>query len=335
VHLLVDTSLLPETKRTMPWPQLFRRLPVIKHLRWWQRFSWRADTLKANQELLARTLMGKPEPTLADDATFGQKTSLCREAHFRMPLYQRWCAILHETPSFRRKQWEYVYILAAIEQAGLWQAGKRALGFGVGQEKIPALLASKNMQVLATDQSVRAGKQAGWVDYRQHASGINTLSHPELISDEQLARQVQFRTADMNHIPQDLQDFDVVWSTCALEHLGSIELSLSFIEQAMRCVRPGGIGVHTFEFNGGSNDETISSGPTVLLRERDIAAVAERLTAAGYQVGALDLQSGDGFVDHWIDTPPYRDDPWPRLLLYRHIAVSAGIVVKKPMTFIG
>jgi SAM-dependent methyltransferase len=333
-HLLVDTTLLRWTKRTMPVLPLavikfFRRLPIIKQLRWWQRFSWRADALQANQELLARAVMGKPEPTLTDDPHFGEKTTLCREAHFRMPLYQRWCGILQETPSFRRKQWEYVYILAAIEQAGLWNAGKSALGFGVGQEKIPALLASKNIQVLATDQSLSTGKQSGWVDYQQHASGITTLSHPDIISDAELTKHVQFRTADMNNIPHDLGEFDVVWSTCALEHLGTIELSLRFIEQAMRCVRPGGIAVHTFEYNGGSNDDTIFSGPTVLLRQRDLEAVSARLTAAGYQVGALDLQPGNGFIDQWIDTPPYRNDPWPRLLLFRHVAVSAGIVIRK------
>ena len=29
-----------------------RRLPIVKQLRWWQRLSWRADHLQANQALL-------------------------------------------------------------------------------------------------------------------------------------------------------------------------------------------------------------------------------------------------------------------------------------------
>ena len=41
---------------------------------------------------------------------------------------------------------------------------------------------------------------------------------------------VSLRHVDMNHVPADLAGrFDIVWSACALEHLGSIANGLRFM----------------------------------------------------------------------------------------------------------
>ena len=308
---------------------LLRSLPVLKQLRWWQRFSWRADYLKSNQELIARTLCGQPDQRLPDNPTFGSTSLLCREEHFRTPNYHRWCAELHEPPSFRRKQWEYVYILSALERCGMLMAGTRALGFGVGRELWPANFASRGIQVTATDQSVTQGMRDGWINYQQHADGLIVLRQPHIVANATLDKLVQFQTADMNNIPSNLTNFDFVWSACALEHLGSLEHSLHFIEQSLACLRPGGFAVHTLEFNGGSNDETITHGPTILMRKKDLEALSERLSRQGHELAIIDVEPGTGFVDQWVDVPPYRADPWPRLLLERHIAVSAGILIRR------
>ena len=102
-----------------------RRLPIVKQLRWWQRLSWRADHLQANQALLARRWCGRPTPTAAEDPSFGTTSLICREDHFRLPEYHRWCAELKEAPVFQRKLWEFVYILAALERAGVLKPGAR------------------------------------------------------------------------------------------------------------------------------------------------------------------------------------------------------------------
>ena len=71
-----------------------RRMPILRDLRWWQRLSWRADHLQANQALIARHLCGRPAPTAPEDPAFGTTSALCREAHFRLPEYHRWCPAL-------------------------------------------------------------------------------------------------------------------------------------------------------------------------------------------------------------------------------------------------
>jgi hypothetical protein len=308
---------------------ILRRLPIIRDLRWWQRLGWRADHLQANQALIARHLCGKPAPTASEDPTFGTTSLLCREGHFRLPAYHRWCAELKEEPAFQRKQWEFAWILAALDHAGMLKAGVRALGFGVGRELLPAYFAARGIQVTATDQDLSQAITTGWVGHGQHAAGLVALSHPRLVSDDELKRLVSFRVVDMNRIPDDLRGYDFVWSACALEHVGTLDLATAFIERSLACLRPGGIAVHTTEFNAGSDEHTITTGLTVLFRRRDLVALSERLARLGHVMAPLELDPGTGFLDQYVDMPPFNRDANLRLLLERHIASSTGILIRR------
>ena len=132
----------------------------------------------------------------------------------------------------------------------------------------------------------------------------------------------------MNAITDDLQGFDFLWSSCALEHLGGLEAGMRFIETAMKCLRPGGIAVHTTEFNLGSNDKTVDRPSVSIYRKRDIESLALRLTRKGHHVGTINFTPGTGPKDLHIDLPPYIGSTHLRLLLKRHLSTSIGIYVK-------
>ncbi len=78
----------------------------------------------------------------------------------------------------------------------------------------------------------------------------------------------------MNAIDADLQGFDFTWSSCCFEHLGCIggrhAVRLNSVE---RCLRPGGVAVHTAELNLSSDDATIATGLPWLYRRRDMLAL--------------------------------------------------------------
>jgi 2-polyprenyl-3-methyl-5-hydroxy-6-metoxy-1,4-benzoquinol methylase len=62
--------------------------------------------------------------------------------------------------------------------------------------------------------------------------------------------RVSYRTLDMNYIPEELNGkFDFVWSTCSVEHVGTILLGQRFIINTLNLLKPGGIAIHTVEFN--------------------------------------------------------------------------------------
>ena len=55
---------------------------------------------------------------------------------------------------------------------------------------------------------------------------------------------VYVRVASWRRIPEDLVNFDFLWSARANERLYSVASAISFIEESMACLRPGGLAVH-------------------------------------------------------------------------------------------
>jgi hypothetical protein len=82
-------------------------------------------------------------------------------------------------------------------------------------------------------------------------------------------------------------------------------LGSQFVENAMALLKPGGLAVHTTEFNYSSDEETIDNGATVLFRKKDIEALAQRLQMRGYKVFPVSFDVGSSPVDWFIDVPPY------------------------------
>jgi hypothetical protein len=106
-------------------------------------------------------------------------------------------------------------------------------------------------------------------------------------------------------IPDDLAGHGFCWSICALEHLGSIALGLRFVEEAMKTLRPGGVAVHTPEFNVNADGPTIDNWMTVLFQQKHIEALADRLRGQGHHVAPLDFDAGNAPMDQFIDLPPW------------------------------
>lgn len=288
----------------------------------------RVQQLAAFQARLLRHVAGSaPVQSNCEDPNFGIKSEVCKQRHFTLPEYHRWCDRLAESPKYHRKQWEFVFAGVAFERAGAIRTGARALGFGVGREPIPAALAAAGVSVMATDLDVSKAVQAGWVHTGQHADEIDVLHRPNLIDLKTFRERVEFRTVDMNAIPDDLRNFDMVWSSCAFEHLGSIELGKKFVQRAMDCLRPGGVAVHTTEFNL-EDGETIEHGSTVLFRKRDIEDLSNRLKVGGHEVAQLDLSLGDDLIEDFVDMPPYRDNMHLRLMIERFVTTSIGLVIR-------
>jgi hypothetical protein len=105
----------------------------------------------------------------------------------------------------------------------------------------------------------------------------------------------------------------------------------------MECLKPGGVAVHTTEFNLSSNDETGSKGSCVIYRLRDIEDICYRLTAQGHQVAPIDLDPGSEELDLFVDPPPYYQsakEPYGRikhlrLSLFGYVSTSIGLIIRK------
>jgi len=274
--------------------------------------------------LLPKRKNDTPEPTLRAPVS-----QACTQKQMEEPCYFQWCRAIREAPRMHRKQWEFCYILQALETRGMLAPGKRGLGFGVGREPLAAVFASRGVSVLATDLEPEGARQAGWVATAQHAVSKAALNDRGICDPETFEKLVEFRFMDMNAIDQDLVgQFDFVWSACALEHLGSIRRGLEFVVNSVRCLKPGGVAVHTTEFNCSSNRDTLDNASTVLFRKRDFLLLERRLKLMGAEM-AFNFNLGEQPLDRHVDVPPYSTDSHLKLQIMRWATTSFGLIVHK------
>lgn len=232
-------------------------------------------------------------------------SKLCTQADFESDWFLYWARAVNAAPIYQRKLWEFCFIAQVLWHAGMLAPGRAGLGFGCGDEPLPSLFARHGARVLATDHP----QPGEWGPKGGTADAIGRLRLPAICPDEALLANVGYRAVDMRSIPADLAGtFDFCWSACALEHLGAIAAGLDFIEASLGPLKPGGVAVHTTEFNL-SNGLTLEARNIVLYQKQHIVALADRLRQRGYRVGEIDFSHGTGFMDHFVDMPPWTTHP--------------------------
>jgi len=228
-----------------------------------------------------------------------------------------------------RKMWEWLFICEALAERDMLRPGRSGIGFGVGKEPLVALFAGEGCRVLASDLHPDRAAASGWTESgAEYASGLEGLNGFGLCDPDDFAGLVSYRDIDMTDLPDDLGGFDFSWSSCAFEHLGSLEAGARFVVEQMRLVRPGGVAVHTTECNVSSDVDTVESGGTVLFRRRDLEDLAGRLRTLGYAI-TLDLSGGTLPEDLHVDVPPF-SDVHLRTTLGEYVTTSVALVVTKP-----
>jgi len=267
---------------------------------------------------------------------FGQSrdslpSKLCTQQDCESDWYLYWLDRLQVPFTYHRKWWEFAYVAQQLLAHGMLCEGRHGLGFGCGEEPLPSLFASFGASILATDLSAEETEAGGqeWQATGQFADGLVERFRKEkwCPEPEKLAR-IGYEDVNMNAIPRHLAGrFDFCWSACALEHIGSIELGLQFIENSMATLRPGGVAVHTTEFNL-EDGETIDNCMTVLFQKEHMLALQDRLETKGFLVKPFDFDAGGRVLDGLFDIPPWPWDVaklnWRMLDCMTHLKRSIG-----------
>ena len=238
---------------------------------------------------------------------------------------------------FHRKLWELAFICEALSERSLKKENCKGLGFAVGTEKLPALFASMGCDITASDLPIDDDRKDKWAETNQYSGSLDGLNKDELCPKTIFSQKVKFLPVDMNRISADLQDYDFTWSTCSFEHCGNLELGLRFLERQMDCLKPGGIAVHTTEFNLTSNKKTVTKGDYVIYRLCDIEEIIDRLKSQGHTVEPIDIHNGNHLVDQIIDQPPYGEfsdmaiskRKHMRLNLRGYVSTSIALIITK------
>jgi hypothetical protein len=290
--------------------------------------GWRGD----DDNSLYRAFVGTEQPFSIPPQPVPFSSTLCQQSHFALDQYRFWAKALKETPRFQRKQWEFIFIAQVLYERGFLKAGNKGLVFGAGQEPLPSLFASFGVEILATDQAAESAVAGGWSESGQHTYDVSALNQRNICTPRMFNDLVSYRSVDMNDIPRDLDEkFDFCWSACAFEHLGSLQHGLDFVENSLRTLRPGGLAVHTTEYNISSNEDTIETVNTSIYRRRDIETFVDTLTNKGFKVAPIDWNLGEGFAETVVDLPPFsgRGEPHIRLRFMDYDTTSIGLIIQR------
>src|SRR5258708_9821643 len=198
------------------------------------------------------------------------RSQLCSAESLRSPALRAWAERLRpmwaagdeaREVMLHRKMWEWLFIAEALQERGMLAPGRTGLGFGVGQEPLVALFAAAGCDVVATDQPHDSAVASGWTDSSvEWSGGLEDLNAFGLCGAAEFEQRVAYRPVDMTSIPADLRGFDFAWSSCALEHLGTLAAGMDFVVAQMDCLRPDGVAVHTTEYLVSSNSATVEAG---------------------------------------------------------------------------
>jgi len=220
-----------------------------------------------------------------------------------------------QPPPVHRKLWEHAVVLhvyRTLQAARQLPVRPRVLGFGVGQEPLPSWFAAHGASVLATDKAAGTSNP-GWAATGQHASSVADLPRLSYVSPEEMAAAVSFCAIDMADLPSSLLhgERDMIWSCGSSEHIGGVETSLAFFARAMAALRPGGVAVHTteYEYSHAPGLPVLDTPDLVLFRDEHLSDLADRLFAQGDTLLPLDAAPGDEPADLYVDRPPYTHNP--------------------------
>lgn len=260
------------------------------------------------------------------------KSKICTESDFHNEWFKKWEKKINWCPGLiNRKTWEWVMIAHALDERDMLKPGNNGIGFGIGKDPLPSLFASLGVYTLATDLppdiDTRSGKK--WLNSEQYPAEIDQLFWPNICDINSFRKCVSYRAVDMNHIPQDLLGFNFSFSSCAFEHLGSIQNGLDFIINQMNCIKRGGWAVHTTEYNLSSNDQYFDDTLTVTFRRRDFEGLINSLNDCGFYVEELDTSIGSTKSDFFVDEPPYGSDPHLRIRLGDFVSTSIILIIRK------
>ena len=255
--------------------------------------------------------------------------STCNAGDFIHPEFAAICSNLKVIPGFHRKLWEWAYIIHHLGKNGLLEEGKKGLVFGVGSERLPSFFASLGLIIMATDAPIEIGNE--WRTANEHSDNLNDIFYSDLLDKQTFSRNVSFRFVNMNNIPDDLNGFDFCWSSCCFEHLGSLQNGANFVLNSLNTLRPGGVAIHTTEFNLSSNTDTISTGGAVIYRKIDLEKLIEKARQMDFCVEDLNIAPDSYYLDNYVDVPPYTQNPHLKLELLGYVSTSVGLVIKRPV----
>ena len=245
------------------------------------------------------------------------------------PDFHYWISQLRLPLLINRKYWEYFVLLHQSFLAGLFErSSSHVIGFGVGNEPIPAYFASQKVRVTATDY-IEGPSAEAWSGTNELLN-FEKLIRPDICSTAMFNSFITVQSVDMNNIPIQFHNkYDLCYSLCSLGHIGGFSYSRQFILESLNVLKPGGVAIHTFEMDLDNGERYEHPDHTIFLKADVISIIAE-VKSMGFKVERHALEQGNGYLENYLDQYPFGSSPHLFLDLNGHRSLPTVLVIKKP-----
>ncbi len=293
-------------------------------------------------EELKKVVINRPIPSSPSIQHLVSKVSTQEDLESDWSRY--WISELKREFNYHRKQWEQSFILQVLFEHGMMRKGKKGLGLGCGKEPLPSYFIKKGCDITAGDKPCQNDDGDLWKSSGQYTESLSDLFDENIIDYATFKQKLSLRYVDLNDLPEDLFGYyDFCWSTCVIEHIGSLKCGLNFLKNSLKLLKPGGISVHTTEFNYLNTPETVDNCGSVIFKQEHIEQLSEEILKLGGEVLSPDFSYGDKVFDKYIDLPPYPgakiegidipfigyNIPHIKLNIFGFPATCFGVIIKK------
>jgi hypothetical protein len=229
----------------------------------------------------ASTLLSEKAPTLADPVT-----QVATAPQLREPVAGGWLARLRPKGKSGVEHWRKVFTLQALRRYGMLEEGAVGIGFEPSPSGVPAALAAMRTKVVAAFPT-RPGRQLAPAMLKRDPA---TRAPCDRATFEE---NVTARIVPWRRISEDLVNFDFLWSGRANESLYSVAAAVQFVEDAMACLRPGGLAVHVMSYDLAPGGRSTPSTERIRLHQGDVERIALNLVSRGHEVAQFKIHAED------------------------------------------
>lgn len=255
--------------------------------------------------------------------------AVCKKSDMDFWIDQKIYQYIGEKPTWHRKYWEIGFILYNLKILNLIQKNKKGLVFGCGIDPIIPALASQEVYVTATDQPLSTGLNSDWNLTNQYCSGLESFKiyDPKITTWDIIKSQIEFKEIDMNNIKLPAYNYDFLWSSCSLEHLGSIENSINFILKSTETLKPGGYAIHTTEYDWHDNRQ-VDDPKNCIFNKNSFVTMSKKIKQLGHHLYPIDFSIGEQAEDRHIDAYPFELKTHLKLKVGIQHLTSIGFIIK-------
>ena len=133
----------------------------------------------------------------------------------------------------------------------------------------------------------------------------------------------------MNNCDEIPSGYDFQWSSCVIEHLGSLDLIKRFLIESSKKLNAGGVAVHTTEFNLTSNETTYNEPGCYVFRRKDLDNLSFELEKNGLKMKKIIYNVGSHPYNYYVDLPNTKSYKKMQLrcIFDEYLGTSVGIVI--------